>query len=301
MADGFDYEAYEKACEVRRQENEKYLAEFEQWLMASGISNKTIQNHKSNVEFYLNTYLLREDAHGMEDGCSADLLDEFMGYFFVRKCAWSTPATIKQNATSFKKFYKCMLETGHIKQESYDALLATIKEYMPDWIAECEDFNNVGPSNEDLLDLFGGGSGGLLDAVYDAVAQHLGLDGLMAPGGADDIDEDYELPTRQDAINELTLALFYLTSWEEELVKGSGITQRRAWKSANWDALDTLREEGLIDCTNEAKSVHLTDFGLMQAETTLEALGLEHLIYEDDEGKDEGLGKTDGKGWTVVK
>jgi hypothetical protein len=207
---------------------------------------------------------------------------------------WSTPATIKQNATSFKKFYKCMVEAGHVGQDAYDVLLSTIKENMPDWIAECEDFNN--PSGDDYDNLLGLGpnSQGLFDAVYDAVAQHLGLDELLGTGG----DAPYELPTRQDAINELTLALFYLTSWEDELVKGSGIARRRAWKSADWNALDALRDGGFIDASNQTKSVTLTDLGLTQAETTLAALGLEHLIVDDEEGDEQPNGGS--KGWRLV-
>lgn len=143
LSDGLEssYEEYEQACEKRRAENERYLGEFEEWLIAAGLSDKTIQRHLSNVDFFINTYLLREDAYGIEEGCCR--MDDFLGYFFIRKCMWSTPATIRQNAASFKKFYKCMLEKGHIDQESYDVLLDDIKTCMPIWLEDCEDFNNL--------------------------------------------------------------------------------------------------------------------------------------------------------------
>ncbi len=144
------YEEYERACEERRAENEGYLVEFEEWLMAAGLSDKTIQRHISNIDFFINTYLLREDAYGIEEGCCR--VDDFLGYFFIRKCMWSTPATIRQNAASFKKFYKCMLEKGHITQGSSDLLLDAIKTFRPMWLKDCEDFNN--PDVDVFSDLF---------------------------------------------------------------------------------------------------------------------------------------------------
>ena len=55
---------------------------------------------------------------------------------------------------------------------------------------------------------------------------------------------------------------------------------RKAWKSADWDALVRLCEAGLISCTNKAKSVTLTDDGAKEAELLLSELGLEHLLNE---------------------
>ena len=296
MRNDFDYEAYEKACERRKKENEAYLIEFEQWLQASGLKDKTIQKHISNVDFYLNVYLLREDAYGMEEGCRAARIDNFLGYFFIRKCMWSTPASIKQNAASFKKFYKCMLERGHISRGDYDELLVAIKEGTPIWTADCEDYNN--PTEDTYMNLFGPGGSDLFGSVYDAMAHSLGFDGLLGIDAPHDADK---LPTRQEVVDELTLALLYLTSWEEETIKGSGVRQRRAWKSADWNALDLLREEGLISCTNKAKSVYLTDTGIIEAETTLAALGLEHLIEGNEDMLEEAKPREKGGGWTIVE
>ena len=41
-----------------------------------------------------------------------------------------------------------------------------------------------------------------------------------------------------------TPTLFYLASWEERIGGKGGLVERRAWKSADWNALDALREEG---------------------------------------------------------
>ena len=281
-----EYEEYERACEKRRAENDAYLDEFEMWLDEAGLSDKTITRHIRNVGFFLNTYLLREDAYGMEEGCGR--MDEFLGYFFIRKCMWSTPATIKQNAVSFKKFYKCMLEKGHIARQSYDVLLADIKTGMPMWLEDCEDYNN--PSADDYDNLLGPGGKDLFDALYGSIARSLGLDdelgvGLEPPHGdaRDEYDgyvDEENLPTREELIRELTLTLFYLTSQEEQ---DAGVPVFRARKSADGDALDWLREMLLVEYTDEADSVTITDDGMKLAELTLISLGLEHLIAQTDE------------------
>ena len=61
----------------------------------------------------------------------------------------------------------------------------------------------------------------------------------------------------EDKIDGMVLALMYLTLHDEY----------RAWKGFDWDALNRLYEKGLIDNPRgKAKSVILTDDGLMQAE-----------------------------------
>ena len=49
--------------------------------------------------------------------------------------------------------------------------------------------------------------------------------------------------------------MLYLTSWEVKSVDGP---VRRAWKSYDWDVIDRLTEEGLIDTSHRAKSAYLS-------------------------------------------
>ena len=76
----------------------------------------------------------------MEEGIS--MLDEYLGNFFIRNCMWSTPATIKTNATSIKKFYKCMLEHRKIEKEDYSFLCSCIKDSMKSWQCDCAIYND---------------------------------------------------------------------------------------------------------------------------------------------------------------
>lgn len=135
----FDYEAYEKACEKIRKENEKYLSLFEKDLISSGLSEKTVNRHLQNVDFYINIYLLREGPRPMEDG--ALFIGSFLGDFFIRKCMWSTPGNIKTNAVSIKKFYKCMLDHKKIKESRYEGLCSEIKDNLIAWQINCEMYN----------------------------------------------------------------------------------------------------------------------------------------------------------------
>ena len=141
----FDYEEYERECDKIRQTNEELLALFEEELQDSGLSAKTVRRHLSNAEFYINEYLLREEPRPMEDGITE--LDMFLGFFFIRKCMWSTPGTIKSTAASIKKTYKCMLNHGKISKDDYAYLCDDIKENMEQWQTDCAVYNDPDAPN----------------------------------------------------------------------------------------------------------------------------------------------------------
>jgi len=136
-----NYEEYEMQCKQQQEKNNSYLGIFERDLMVVGLTHKTISNHVSNVDFYINDYLLREAPLEMPEGCGSSI-DMFLGYFFIHKCMWSTPGTIKTTAASIKKFYKCMIEHGYVSKEEYNYLCTTIKENMEIWQDDCAAFNN---------------------------------------------------------------------------------------------------------------------------------------------------------------
>lgn len=80
-----------------RKINTKYIEGFVDELSKKGFVDKTIKRHYGNVDFYLNDFLLREEALTMENGCKDEYLSDFFGYFFICKCMWSTPDTIRVN------------------------------------------------------------------------------------------------------------------------------------------------------------------------------------------------------------
>ena len=112
-----DFEKFEKQCDEIREINTKYIEEFVDELSKKGFVDKTIKRHYENVDFYLNTYLLREDALTMENGCKDEYLSDFFGYFFIRKCMWSTPDTVKSTMLVLKSFIdSCMNRIDYQKK-----------------------------------------------------------------------------------------------------------------------------------------------------------------------------------------
>ena len=140
-----DYDEYDRLCDVRRGEFEQFLGEFEADLVAAGLKDATIDKHYSNLDFYLNSYLLRIAPLDVRAGCYK--IGDFLGNFFIRKCMWSTPETIKSNCASFKKFYKSMLDHGRISPDDYDFVCFIIKEDKQEWCDLCAEFNDPYSSN----------------------------------------------------------------------------------------------------------------------------------------------------------
>ena len=135
-----DYEKYEEDCKAIRESNERLLKEFGRWLKSSGLSEKTIKNHISNIDFYINEYLLYEEAIEVVDGVHK--VSMFLGYWFIKKVMWASKASIKNNAASLKKFYTFVNEIGLIDKEDLTDLMEMIKEEMPEWLEELDHYDN---------------------------------------------------------------------------------------------------------------------------------------------------------------
>jgi intergrase/recombinase len=146
-----DYEKYEADCKKIRRANQKLLTDFESWLKSSGLSEKTLKNHLSNIDFYINEYLLYEEAVEAKDG--VDSVSDFLGYWFIKKATWASQSSIKANATSLKKFYSFLLEQGLINKDDLNELKETIKDEMSEWLETVERYDD--PSIEDMSDVWG--------------------------------------------------------------------------------------------------------------------------------------------------
>ena len=126
--------------EIEKQNNE-YLEIFVDDLLEAGLKQKTVKNHLSNVGFYINDFVLYHYEKGMKESCQSSYVSDFFGYYFIRKCM-STPSTLKSTAASLKKFYKCMFEHGCLEEKEYKDFMKTVKDEMPFWVEECEEYNN---------------------------------------------------------------------------------------------------------------------------------------------------------------
>ena len=82
---------YEQRCQEIRKENEELLELFAYDMR--NLSPRTINRHVSNVDLYINDFLLYDDIRTFDQGIYE--IGNFLGEFFIRKCMLSTPATIK--------------------------------------------------------------------------------------------------------------------------------------------------------------------------------------------------------------
>ena len=127
-----DYEKYKNECNKIRADNKKLLNDFRCWLQNKKLVDKTINNHISNVNFYINEFLLYYEAYEAKEGYN--LIDMFLGNWFIRKAIWASCTNIKTNAASLKKFYTFMFEKGYISSEDLKELKEIIKEEMEEWL-----------------------------------------------------------------------------------------------------------------------------------------------------------------------
>ena len=129
-ADG--YEKYEQDCAKIKEENAKLLADFRQWLAEKGLVGKTLESHTHNMDFYINTFLLYEEAIPAKAG--AGHVSMFLGDWFPRKAMWASRSSIKQNAASLKKFYSFMREKGEIDLGALEDMKQVIEADMDEWL-----------------------------------------------------------------------------------------------------------------------------------------------------------------------
>ena len=131
---------YYKKLEQNEKKNEKYLQGFEKWLNNQKLSKKTINNHISNADLYINYYLTYYDIKTPEEGIKDVYI--FLNGWFIEKCMWATPYTTKEEAASIKKFYAYMSEKGYVEKEDYKFLCEELKDSMDEILDTLEAFDN---------------------------------------------------------------------------------------------------------------------------------------------------------------
>nr|VFJ59441.1 MAG: hypothetical protein BECKFM1743C_GA0114222_102463 [Candidatus Kentron sp. FM]VFJ60175.1 MAG: hypothetical protein BECKFM1743A_GA0114220_102576 [Candidatus Kentron sp. FM]VFK12420.1 MAG: hypothetical protein BECKFM1743B_GA0114221_102416 [Candidatus Kentron sp. FM] len=141
-----NHQKYEQDCEKIREANERLLEDFAASMRSAGLSERTINGHLENIDFYINEFLLYEAPIKAKDGVGD--VGMFLGYWFIKKAMWASPSSMKGNATSLKKFYTFLREKGLIDREALARLKETIKRGMPEWLATLKRYDD--PSVEDV-------------------------------------------------------------------------------------------------------------------------------------------------------
>ena len=122
--------------------NNAIIEQFQQSLENQKLSAKTIRTHVDNIEFYLNEYVAYFECENYLASGNTFHIGQFLGYYFIHKCMWSTPASIKTYITSLKKFYAFLLSKQLIEKEEYQDIVNYMKEHKDDWIEDCTNFND---------------------------------------------------------------------------------------------------------------------------------------------------------------
>ncbi len=131
----------EKQLKENTKRNENYLKMFEKSLEEKQLTTKTIRKHVSNIDFYLNDYLTYYDEIiKMEDG--TQYTRSFLGDWFIRKAMWASKSSIKEMASSLKKFYEYMSALGFVKISDYQEMCYEIKDNMDLYLENLEDYDN---------------------------------------------------------------------------------------------------------------------------------------------------------------
>ena len=135
-ADNYSFDE-EADIEAINEENEQLMEGFDTWLANQGLSEKTIYQHYNNVYFFLEHFLANRMGVRAVDG---DVhIWSFLDDWFIRKAMWSSPASIKSNAASLKKFYKYLEEAGISEPGTYKAVCLEVKAGLPTWLQSYED------------------------------------------------------------------------------------------------------------------------------------------------------------------
>lgn len=128
--------------EAKRKENENYLKLFENQMKKDGLAPRIIKKHLSNVEFYINDYLLFSSIINIEDGMSE--MRDFFYYWFFAKALQSKCESVYAHIDSVTLFYKLMVDQGLANREDYEKMLCNITKYKAEWIKKWSKNNNLG-------------------------------------------------------------------------------------------------------------------------------------------------------------
>ena len=119
--------SYDERVQAINSYNQPILEDFRAWLKQSGLSEKTVENHVDNIDFFTHYLVYYEPLTKLDEADGSDIW-MFLTDWFPRKAMWSSVASVKSNIASFKKFFNWLGETGRISPEVVADVLTTLKE-----------------------------------------------------------------------------------------------------------------------------------------------------------------------------
>lgn len=147
-----DFEDIDAEIKKIRSDNKGLLNEFADWLSGRGLAEATIKRHLSNIDFYINEFLVYSSPLYPEAGMDGENVSLFLGFWFIRKASWASSSTLKSNAASLKHFGEFLYQRNMIEQEERDSIINTIRDEMPSWQATLARYDD--PDITDMEDIF---------------------------------------------------------------------------------------------------------------------------------------------------
>ena len=114
--------------------NARFYEQFAAWLVASGLSTRTIKTHVENVQFFADEYLTYYEPLRRVDEADASDIGSFLSNWFLRKAMWSSPNAVRSNIASFKKFFTWMGQQGHMDADAVAEILLDLKENRDEYV-----------------------------------------------------------------------------------------------------------------------------------------------------------------------
>lgn len=130
-------EQIDKLMDKQIESNNKLLEQFEKHLYNQNLTKKTINKHRDNIDFYINTFILHYDIETPEE--SWDAMDMYFSSFVPDKTTWGSVNDTKSSIASLKKFYAYLVEIGRFSKDSHNEMLTMIKENKQRWFEVYDD------------------------------------------------------------------------------------------------------------------------------------------------------------------
>jgi site-specific recombinase XerD len=130
--------SYDEQVQAINSYNQPILEDFRAWLEQSGLSEKTVENHVDNIDFFTHYLVYYEPLTKLDEADGSDVW-MFLTDWFPRKAMWSSVTSVKSYIASFKRFFNWLRETGRISPEVVADVLTTLKEGRDEFFEAVEE------------------------------------------------------------------------------------------------------------------------------------------------------------------
>ncbi len=132
-----DLDSYDTRVRAIQAYNQPILDSFRAWLKHSGLSDRIVESHVDNIDFFTHYLVYSEPLKKLDEADSSDVW-MFLSDWFPRKAMWASVTSMKSYFASFKKFFRWMGETGRVSPETVADVLTTLKDSRDEFLEAVE-------------------------------------------------------------------------------------------------------------------------------------------------------------------